>query len=1025
MASSSTQGHIESLLASLAVGVKSASKLPSADLHSFASSFPDFSSLSTTARDHVTALLEGLTDEQLDDGDVQEWENVADVIEKLLSQASLALHPGSSDGSLNSTQLSSPSSLSSLSSLSATASAVRATARSKLSQLTSNIAIGLPKSQATYGFEAVDNDRTTPFVPAIKEKHHAVSKLSLEPVFGHGIADVESDDPAVIAPSTHHEHPYSDEINSVVFQPNHLAPPPNLPRTGLGNTLFPVDTIDRRTKYIRAEGALVVETKSELEALAERLAGAKEIAVDLEHHSYRTFAGFTCLIQISVRPHPNPSTERERTNDFLVDALKLRSSIGPVLAPIFANPAVVKVMHGANSDIVWLQRDFSIYVVNLFDTYHAAVVLNLEAKSLKHLLNVYAGYDANKELQLSDWRVRPLTKELISYARGDTHFLLDVYDALRAQLSNGGSMEDGSAITVKRVFEDSKGVCLRRYDKEPFKKHGYKALLRNDKPLTPRQESCLAKLWEWRDSVAREHDESCNYVLTNQGIMRVVAVMPTKMQGLVSLFNPVPVLLADEKDTVMAIIAECAEDGGASTDAGSSAATTTGKPPRNPINISVSETSQLNASASPFSYAPSGSTPPAPSRTIMSPVLGTEALYKTAGWLSSPASSLTNPNTRTLDSASPDDDELDDDKAGDEVKLNYNNYGAVTSNFSEHSILRAGIVVGENKKVIKKVIDDGSFARVGVKTINDSSLPPAAPAPTSNDAASDKPDRSVMTASPVPNAADIPKSMSEIYVISNRNRRKKKGGDAEIDDEREGEGIADTSMESAGSGDAVEERCEGESLDGGATGGMDDSELSNAEKLLGGIGAEGYFGDRGTKRQKLEPWSGKEDDVQMMRDVGWIADDEDVSTMLGAAGDKSGEGASAEGVDKDGDETKDVDDKGSKSDTKNRRRGRHKEHKEERKLYEQQKQQQMQQQVFAGYGNMDMVGAFSGSAMASNPFFAGSANAEPTRVTNQKLIQQQQNKKANSAPRGSHGKEKLVERPERTMEKSYVTSSKR
>ena len=35
---------------------------------------------------------------------------------------------------------------------------------------------------------------------------------------------------------------------------------------------------------------------------------------------------------------------------------------------IFANPGILKVLHGADGDIVWLQRDFGIYVVNMFDT---------------------------------------------------------------------------------------------------------------------------------------------------------------------------------------------------------------------------------------------------------------------------------------------------------------------------------------------------------------------------------------------------------------------------------------------------------------------------------------------------------------------------------------------------------------------------------------------------------------------------------------------------------------------------------
>jgi ribonuclease D len=35
----------------------------------------------------------------------------------------------------------------------------------------------------------------------------------------------------------------------------------------------------------------------------------------------------------------------------------------------------VQVFHGADSDVVWLQQDFNVYVVNLFDTFHASKLL--------------------------------------------------------------------------------------------------------------------------------------------------------------------------------------------------------------------------------------------------------------------------------------------------------------------------------------------------------------------------------------------------------------------------------------------------------------------------------------------------------------------------------------------------------------------------------------------------------------------------------------------------------------------------
>ena len=59
-------------------------------------------------------------------------------------------------------------------------------------------------------------------------------------------------------------------------------------------------------------------------------------------------------------------------------------------------------------DIGWLQRDFGIYVVNMFDTGQAARVLNYGKYSLAFLLKKFCDVTANKQYQLADWRIRLL-----------------------------------------------------------------------------------------------------------------------------------------------------------------------------------------------------------------------------------------------------------------------------------------------------------------------------------------------------------------------------------------------------------------------------------------------------------------------------------------------------------------------------------------------------------------------------------------------------------------------------------------
>lgn len=72
-----------------------------------------------------------------------------------------------------------------------------------------------------------------------------------------------------------------------------------------------------------------VKTEAALDAMVRHLATAKEVAVDLEHHHYRSFQGFTCLMQLSTREE-----------DFVVDTLALRAHLGPALTPVFSNPKV-------------------------------------------------------------------------------------------------------------------------------------------------------------------------------------------------------------------------------------------------------------------------------------------------------------------------------------------------------------------------------------------------------------------------------------------------------------------------------------------------------------------------------------------------------------------------------------------------------------------------------------------------------------------------------------------------------------
>ena len=141
--------------------------------------------------------------------------------------------------------------------------------------------------------------------------------------------------------------------------------------------------------------ATYVDTLQGVHEMLAELKEAKEIAVDLEHHEVRSYIGIVSLMQISTRDR-----------DWIVDTLKPWREELQVLNEVFADPEIVKVLHGAYMDAIWLQRDLGLYIVGLFDTFQAVSALGYPKRSLAALLKTFVNFDAQKQFQLADWRIR-------------------------------------------------------------------------------------------------------------------------------------------------------------------------------------------------------------------------------------------------------------------------------------------------------------------------------------------------------------------------------------------------------------------------------------------------------------------------------------------------------------------------------------------------------------------------------------------------------------------------------------------
>lgn len=357
-------------------------------------------------------------------------------------------------------------------------------------------------SRPQLAFKDFINNAESPFEPRLQEKPHSRKPLSILVEYAEDGTEFFS-------------HPYLFELDMLRPQDAQLQR----------------SNVDGKPKGLEESGCNLVDTADKLKAMIAELKAEPVVAVDTEAHRYRSYLGITSLVQLS-----SPD------KDWIVDPYPIWSEM-TTLNELFADPKIVKVIHGADNDVMWLQRDFSVYLVNLFDTHVAAKVLNFPAgsRSYAFLLYHYCGVKADKQYQLADWRIRPLPEEMVRYARTDTRYLIHVYNLMKNSLIEDGNENNN---LLRSTLDSSTELCKRRFCKPVITPTSHMALLRRSGIFfNSRQLHALKGLYQWRDKVAREEDESEAYVLPDHMLLKVCGELPREMQGILACCNPTPPLV--------------------------------------------------------------------------------------------------------------------------------------------------------------------------------------------------------------------------------------------------------------------------------------------------------------------------------------------------------------------------------------------------------------------------------------------------------------------------------------------------
>ena len=259
------------------------------------------------------------------------------------------------------------------------------------------------------------------------------------------------------------------------------------------STEFP----SRRPKYFASSRVIVISSKADLEALAERIRKAPWVGLDTEADSLHAYPEKLCLVQIAI-----PGEE------LLVDPLA-DLHLEPLWEALDHHEIL---LHAADYDLRLLFQGHHFRPANIFDTMWAARLLGESRFGLNDLLTKYLGITLEKGSQKANWGRRPLTERMTDYALNDVRYLKELRDRLEEGLVGLGRLEWLNQI-CRRNIEDA-AVAERRDQDQVWRTKGH------DK-LSPLGLAVLREIWHWREKDALRTGRPPFFVLRHEQLFQI------------------------------------------------------------------------------------------------------------------------------------------------------------------------------------------------------------------------------------------------------------------------------------------------------------------------------------------------------------------------------------------------------------------------------------------------------------------------------------------------------------------------
>lgn len=251
---------------------------------------------------------------------------------------------------------------------------------------------------------------------------------------------------------------------------------------------------------------IYVDNHTALSAAWSEWEGEDVLGIDTEcENNLHYFGTFISIIQVS-------SKER----NWIVDVLKLQQ-IEPVLS-MLEDPGIVKIFHDASFDLMILYHQFRCRPQNIFDTQIAAQFLAKRELGLGALLAEYFGAKKESQFQMIDWTRRPLSKDMLAYAVGDTKYLIRLREILSDELKSKNRIH-----WVDEEFKaiEEKGLV---YEEKSFMEFPGNAF------YTDQQRSVLKNLFELRKKMAKTANKPAYYVISTKRMAELVKNPPKSIE---------------------------------------------------------------------------------------------------------------------------------------------------------------------------------------------------------------------------------------------------------------------------------------------------------------------------------------------------------------------------------------------------------------------------------------------------------------------------------------------------------------